>query len=188
MIEFGSCCCGGAYSTGTPEYTKEVKMEFDREEILQDLRTLGYVEGDTMQTADEHDRHQVTDIAEAGNVEWVTRQMDLVMSHCAETLYPFTKKLVKPSATVDNEYDEADVYTILMKVPDDFSETTLEYLKNLIHHLVVATVMAEWMRIANKKNPESATKWLEQAERYEADIDSALYARMRRVRRPKTPF
>ena len=59
------------------ERTKKITLRFKREELLYDCKNYAYVEGDVMKTDDAHDRHQVQDIAEVGNVDRLTRVFDL---------------------------------------------------------------------------------------------------------------
>ena len=54
-----------------------------------------FVEGDIMQAEDEHARHQVFDIGQDGNVDRVTRILNLVHSECVEMLFPYTKEAVR---------------------------------------------------------------------------------------------
>ena len=85
------CCIPAANATVTVTRTKTVKMTFKREELLYDIRNNAYVEGDVMQAKTEHDRHQVQDIGEDGNIDRVTRLLDLAHAECEEALFPYTK-------------------------------------------------------------------------------------------------
>ena len=64
------------------ERKKSVRLTFKREELLYDIRNNAYVEGDVMQVNDAHDRHQVQDIGEEGNIDRVTRVLDLAHAEC----------------------------------------------------------------------------------------------------------
>lgn len=66
-------------------------MEFMREELLYDIKNVAYVTGDTLKTDDEHDRHQVIDVGEDGNVDRVTRMMNLAFAEVVEWLSRYTK-------------------------------------------------------------------------------------------------
>lgn len=165
--------------------TKTVTLTFRREEILYDCRNYAYVEGDTMMTDDEHARHQVMDIGEDGNIDRVTRVLDLAFAHCVELCYPYSKVEVEAATALDDTLQERSELVLGMLVPDDFSQTTAELLRRLIHELLVYRVMEDWMSLTK---PESTGKWAAKAEKAEREISSSLTFRVGRVRRPLRPF
>ena len=99
MNENRPCCCRKKNVR-----TKTVSLKFKRSELLYDCANLGYVHGDTMHTDDEHDRHQVMDIVEDGNVDRVTRILNLAMSEIREALYPYTKEEAQNAPTPITTY------------------------------------------------------------------------------------
>ena len=165
--------------------TKTINLTFKREEILYDCKNYAYVEGDTMKTQDEHDRHQVMDIGEDGNIDRVTRVLDLAFADCVELCYPYTKSVVGDETSLDDTLQERNALVLSMVVPDDFSQTTVELLRRLIHELLVYRVMADW---TSHTKPESEAKWLRKAEDAESKITSSLNYRVGRVRRTLSPF
>lgn len=54
------------------QQTKTVTLTFKRSELLYDVENCSFVEGDIMETENEHARHQVFDIGQSGNVNRVT--------------------------------------------------------------------------------------------------------------------
>lgn len=174
--------------TGKPVYTNTATLTFYRSELLYDVKNIAYVEGDAIETQDEHDRHQIMDIGEDGNVDRVTRVMDLALAHCRELLFPYSRVNVGATETRDDELAAPEAYTIELKVPDDFSQSTLTYLEKLIHEYLVYRVLTDWMSITNVKNPTSAANWAGKLQDLEDEIESALNARIHRVRRTQTPF
>ena len=174
--------------------TKTVVLTFLRNELLNDLDQYGFVEGDVMRVGDpkndaeehlRHGRHQTQDITQDGNIDLVTRWINLKLSWCREALFPYTKSPVMDNVTLDDVLREPSTYTIAMTVPDDFSETTVTYLEELIHNLLVWWVLYYWFSITK---PEGAEKWLASAEGAEKDIKGALAKRCGRTRRPLRPF
>ena len=103
-------------------------------------------------------------------------------------LYPYSKSDVDSEEERDNTLTETDEYKIVMKVPTDFSKSTVSYLEKLIHELVVYKVLSDWMSITNLRNPNSAANWAAKIQQLEDDIESTLNARMHRVRRTQTPW
>lgn len=97
-------------STGLTKRTKTVKLLFKRSELLYDIKNYAYVEGDVMQVKTEHDRHQVQDIGETGNIDRVTKVLDLAYAESVEALFPYSKQEVDQETEMDNMptvvYDE----------------------------------------------------------------------------------
>lgn len=180
MNENRPCCCRKKNVR-----TKTVSLKFKRSELLYDCANLGYVHGDTMHTDDEHDRHQVMDIVEDGNVDRVTRILNLVMSEVREALYPYTKVEAENGDSREDTLTEVEEYTISMLVPDEFSSTTQTYLENLIHELLVDRVMADWCSITY---PEKEGIWRTKADEVLRNINKAKNFRMGKKLRPLHPW
>lgn len=168
--------------------TKTVTLTFYREQLLYDIKNLAYVEGDVLPDDAQHSKHQVQDIGEEGNIDRVTRMLDLALAHCVEVLYPFSKVNVESGLVLNDNFTETATYTVNLLVPDDFSDTTAKYLEQLIHNLLVYYVLADWMSIANVANPQSAANWAAKAQDLEDKIKSNLNARTGRVRKFQSPF
>lgn len=171
-----------------PEYTKKVTITFLRDELLYDIKNMAFVEGDIIHTNDEHDRHQIMDICEDGNIDRVSRILDFAISKCRELLFPFTKTKVEDASVLDDKLEVPDKYEINMLVPDDFSRSSALYLEKLIHEYLVCTVLSDWLSITNLINPTSSINWNVKLKSIEEEIDSILNARIHRVRRTQTPF
>ena len=168
--------------------TKTVTLTFYREQLLYDIKNLAYVEGDVLPDEAQHSKHQVQDIGEDGNIDRVTRMLDLALAHCVEVLYPFSKADVESGLVLNDNLTETATYTVTLLVPDDFSDTTAKYLEQLIHNLLVYYVLADWMSIANVANPNSAANWAAKAQDTEDEIKGKLNARTGRVRKFQSPF
>ena len=174
--------------------TKTVVLTFLRSELLNDLDQYGFVEGDVMRIGDpkseadeylQHGRHQTQDITQDGNVDLVTRWLNLKLAWCREALFPWTKDPVMDNVTLDDILDDPETYSIVMTVPSDFSSTTAEWLEQLIHNLLVWWVLYCWLSI-NK--PEAAGKWLDLDQQAEADLKGALARLTGKVYRRMSPF
>lgn len=164
---------------------REVKIKIGREEILYDVRNYAYVEADVMKAEGEHERHQVFDIGEDGNVDRVTRVLNLAFDHCVELCYPYSKKALEAVTLRDDELREPKAYVMELSVPDGFSETTVNLLAKLVHELLVYYVMADWMSLTK---PGAEEKWQKKIAESEDEMHGIINARRGRVRRPLTPF
>lgn len=168
----------------TSENTQSVTLTFLRDELLYDIRNYAYVEGDVMPEGSEHNRHQTIDIGEKGNVDRVTRLLDLVHQECVNILYPFTKTNVDDEEVRSDVLEETPTYVISMSVPSDFSKTTVDYLEKLIHEFMVYRVLADWLSITN---PTAAERWALKAEDILAklkDLKTLCYGKARLKMRP----
>ena len=200
------CCRPAANATCTVARTKTVKLTFKREELLYDIRNNAYVEGDVMQAKTEHDRHQVQDIGEDGNIDRVTRLLDLAHAECEEALFPYTKENVEQETEMDdtptfvepveetpaeeftNEITDAKPtgdYVIRLLVPDEYSKTTVRLIVRYIHEYMVCRVLADWLSITN---PPAAANWKAKQDEALEGMKEAVNFRTGRVRRTQTPF
>lgn len=191
------CCgggCGPCRSTclrcgdGTDGGTIHAYLQFIREELLYDIGNVAYIEGDAAPLEDEHARHCIIDVTQEGNVDRVTRMMDVAFTACRELLYPYVKTGVREGLAYGDRLTETDVYKIELKLPSTFSRTTVEHLGNLIHEYIVARVLTDWMGLTNLTVQQSAVLWREKLEDAAEQITTALNTRTGRVRRTLTPW
>jgi hypothetical protein len=176
-----SCC----YKDSEPK-TMSATLTFKRAELLYDAENYSFVEGDILNEDDEHSRHQVFDIGQSGNVDRVTRVLNLAHSECVEMLYPYTKEEIPDEQeALDDILVAPDDYKIELTLPEDFSLTTLKLLAHLIHEYLVCRVLADWMSITN---PKSQANWEDKMRSLKMKIQTSLVSRSGKVRRKLKPF
>lgn len=174
------CCCNKTKTA------KRVTLEFHRRHLLYDVTNYAFVEGEIVGEDVEHVHHQVTDITEEGNVDRVTRVLNLAHAEVVEMLYPYTKEEISDDAeTLDNALVEPETYTVTMDVPGDFSMTTLKLLQQMIHEYLVCRVLQDWLSITYT---ESSVIWEAKLEALREKIRTALMSRMKAMRRKLKPF
>lgn len=159
-------------------------LGFKRDQLLYDIKNYAFIEGSVMDTESNHNRHTVQDVGEEGNVDRVTRVLNLTVCKCRELLYPYTKKEMHRTELNDN-LREPPVYGIVLSVPTDFSQTTLYLLENLIHEYLVCKAVADWLSITNTAK---AQVWEAKAEDAESEIRINLHNRIAKPRRRMHPF
>lgn len=162
----------------TEEGKQVAVLSFKREQLLYDIKNVAYIEGHVMPPDTEHARHTVIDIGEEGNVDRVTRTLDLAVAQVRELLYPYTKHDAD-RLVLDDKFKERKSYGVVMFIPKEFSQTTLTLLERLIHEYLVARAVADWMSMAN---PAKTETWLQKAAEAEGEIRVAMHSRMRRAR------
>lgn len=174
------------YCQNSQSKTKAVTLVFKREELLYDAENYSFVEGDIMKAEDEHARHQVFDIGQDGNVDRVTRILNLVHSECVEMLFPYTKEEISDKQEpLDNVMTVPEEYLITLVLPAEFSLSTVKLLKHLIHEYMVCKVLADWMSITN---PGSQANWEDKARNIRIKIQTSLVSRKGKIRRKLKPF
>lgn len=176
------CTCSG---NGFPIFRNDVTLRFYRSELLYDIKNYAHIEWDVTKVENAHDKHMIADIGEKGNVDRVTRVLDLTFAQCVELLYPYVKRQVKERSNRDDELEEEEEYVLKMKVPDSFSETTVTLLEKLIHELLVCAVLADWFSITK---PDAAASWAARVEALEAEIRRTKNSRSGRLTRKLHPF
>lgn len=159
-------------------------LSFKRDQLLYDIKNCAYIEGSIMESGDPHNRHTVQDVGEDGNVDRVTRVLNTSILKCREMLYAYTKHNVR-RFELNDILHEPNVYGIVLSLPPDFSQTTLNLLENLIHEYLVCAALADWLSITY---PEKALVWGAKAEDAEREILSSVHNRTVRTRRTPHPF
>lgn len=156
-------CCGDAKE----ERKKRVRLSFLMEELLYDIESYAYLEGDVGVGEKSHGLHQLIDIGQAGNVELVTRKLNRIWTDVRELLYNWSKRKLRGNVDRDDYLEEHETYDIELVVGDETSETTLDCLENLIHDYMVYRVVREWMLICRREDRAAAEAWeLKAAEAY----------------------
>lgn len=166
--------------------TVEARLVFKRDQLLYDIANAAYVEGHIMGEGDECRRHTTIDIAQQGNVDRVTRVLDVAVSGVREALYPYTKEPVTLPSEKTDELQEPGEYSIDMQVPvQQFSVTTLDYLEKLIHEYLVAVAVCDWL---GTTKAEAVPHWQRKSEALMKELRSAAASRTGRTRRKCSPF
>ena len=175
-----SCC------SDNQRYTKTVTLTFKRSELIYDAENYSFVEGDIMKTDDAHVRHQVFDIGQKGNIDRVTRVLNLAHAECVEMLYPYTKEEIPDEQEVlDDVLIVPEEYNLTLTLPIGFSLSTVKLLKHLIHEYMVCKVLADWMSITN---PGSQANWEDKVQNVRIKIQTSLVSRKGKIRRKLKPF
>lgn len=130
--------------------TKTLTLEFKRSSLLYDIRNIGFIEGDSMTTEDDHSRHLMMDIGEDENADRVTRTMDLAFSECVNSLYPYAKSLIADGEVITDDFVETEKYSVVLTIPEEFSRSTALMVKEYIHDYIVSMAIRDWIEILGK--------------------------------------
>lgn len=175
-------------TTTTNNTNKTYTLTFLRKELLLDIKNLAFVAGDVMKAAQPHDPHQLQDIAEDGNIEWTTRMMDLAFRECVEALYPYSKTEVEDGGSQTDEYKELAEYVLYLSIPSDFSQTTINLLREYIHDYIIYRVLAGWVRKTDLSDPSAYKKWEDGYKDLKDKITTCMSGRIGLRRRILWPY
>jgi len=162
----------------------KTQLVFFREELLYDIETYSFVEGDVM-PLDFHGTHQVFDIAQEGNEDMVMRMFNLAHAECVEALYPFTKIACVPDESLDDVLVAPERYEINLTLPGTFSRTTVVLLKEFIHDYFVCRVICEWLGMIY---PDYRSYWESRLEMIKNRMKSVIVSRRKRLRIKQSLF
>lgn len=174
----GGCCGAGR------ERTREAVLIFLRDELIYDIGNMAFVEGDIMEEGVQDSRHQLQDITADGNVDRVTRVLDLTFSWITEVLYPYARKDLDYEWLSD-KFQEKRYYALELRLPESFSDTTFVYMKNLIHELLVCRALYDWTLTTK---PEAAPAWKLRGDDAASELRGVKARRGRRTRLRQSPF
>lgn len=152
---------------------------------MYDIGNYSYVEADVVHEENDHGIHQLFDVTQDGNVDLVTRVLNLAHRECVEMLYPYTKTDTTDGAHLDDTLESPEVYIVEMSLPEQFSHTTVKLIKQLIHKYMVCRVMSEWVGITKRS---SADYWFGLVEQTKDRLKTALTNRSGRLRRRQSLF
>ena len=163
----------------------EAVLLFKRDQLIYDIRNVAFVEGDILEDEPSpHSKHLIQDIGEDGNIDRVTRTLNLAHGECVEMLFPFTKRKIMVDC-LDDRLVEKKVYSIFMTVPKNYSQTTLNVFEDLVHEYLVSSVLADWLSITN---PSKAATWEKKKEDLKMSIKSKVRSSRGRYRLSRHPF
>ena len=161
-------------------------LTFSREQLIYDIGNYAYVQAELMERDEGLRRKFVGDIVQTGNVDRVTRVLDMAAAECVEMLYPYTKEEIPDEQeALDDVLAAPEMYEIKLTLPETFSFTTLRMLEDLIHEYLVCRVLADWMSITH---PESEANWENKFISLREKLRSCLPSRRGKVRRKLKPF
>lgn len=152
---------------------KTITLVFKRSSLLYDIKNIGYIEGDSMKIEDDHERHLMMDIGEDGNVDRITRAMDLAFNECLNSLYPYVKTPISDGDVLNDDFVETESYNIILTIPEDFSKSTAVLVKELIHDYMVSMAVRDWIEILGK-DKYLIEVWSEKASNQKTKIIEAM--------------
>lgn len=158
-----------------------------RSELIYDIKNYAFVSGDVLGSDTEQARHYIKDIGEDGNIDRVSRILNLAHAECVEFLYPYSKEGYDKDALdrLDDKLSQPEEYVMTLTLPDGFSKTTVNLLEQLIHEYMICRVLQDWLSIVF---PSLAQTWTDKLTYITGKIRSALMSRIGKIRRPLKPF
>ena len=154
---------------------KKLQLSFLRTQLLDDNKNTAYIisrSWSQVTGTEERDVSWLTDICEDGNIERVTRILNLVFRFLEMKLYKFSAVPAPDDSYLDDTYGEPEKYTMYLKIPDDFAKVSVQLAKNLIHEIMVYRVLWEWCSLTHHTEGMS---WMgEKVEKLLEELHSAI--------------
>lgn len=160
-------------------------LSFKRDAILFDIANNGYVIADVMPYDDTKKAQYVADVVEDGNVDIITRKMDMAYYAVKDLLRSWTKTIPQDNSTLDNTFSETAQYNIVLTYPDSVTMGTLEKLRTLIHEYMVSRTLFEWLLVTSR---EERDVWGMKYKSLEGEISQCMAARGKAIYRKVGPY
>lgn len=114
---------------------KRIVVELLKEELYGDIESAAYIYADSLPVDEKeggHEKHNIYDIIQEGNMQTTARLLDQAVEDCKETLFALTKRKLQGSEFDTNEWrimtgspvNDQDAYYLAMIVPDDIPDGT----------------------------------------------------------------
>lgn len=158
---------------------------FNRTDLLYDIAAQGFVIADLLPRDETNKSLHIADVVQDGNVDIVTRKMNLAYQKCKELLRAWAKTAPVDGETISNTFTESDQYQIVLTYPSNVSITTIELLSTLIHEYIVDRALFEWLSTNNR---EEMSIWYDKYTKLEKDISTCMNARGGATYRPGWPY
>ena len=160
-------------------------LGFSAENLLYDIQNNAYIAGSLLEGPENaHKRTLIQDLCNEGNIDRVSRVLDKSMAKVKEELYPFTKGKID-HAILQNRLVHKPAYGIVLHLPSDFSQTTLNLLEKEIHEFMVCSVLSDWL---NHIAPENGVIWATKSDSAWEEICRLKNRRIGKIRRRLHPF
>lgn len=160
-------------------------LQFNRKDLLYDIANCGFVIADLLPRDETNKSIHIADIIQDGNVDIVTRKMDVAYFACKELLRSWTKSDPVDGGVLNNEFVEREQYSIVLTYPEGVTMGTLENLNALVHEYMVARIIYEWLSINNR---EEMPIWYDKFTKIATSISACLSARGRATFRKVGPY
>lgn len=141
-----SCGCS-CQKAQNEEKFKTATLAFGRKSLLYDIGNILYIEGDARKTTDEKEKSQVIDGLIDGNIDRITRVLNLSFNEMAEWLYELCKYPMPEGIIINDVFREACCYELPIKVHDTFSKTSLIAVEEAVHEYMVDRAVYDWLSI-----------------------------------------
>lgn len=142
---------------------RTVTLSCGRKELLYEIRQICYVGGDVVQEDAQDARHQMQDVTEDGNVDLITRQMDLIHAEVCDLMCNDNGEYVEDGHSEDDLMRETDRYEVTMTVEEGTRVSAVRLLGQLYHQLMVGRAVAWWFTLVHP-DANKAALWTQEAQ------------------------
>lgn len=167
------------------ETRKKIDITLYRKSLLYDISNVAFIIGSSNPEIDDKTRSSIIDICIDGNVDRVTRMMNMAVNELINKIYAFTKDRVLEDCKISNLHIEPDKYQIQMSVPLGFSKTTASVLTDYMHEFIVNFIISDWLSFTKKDEMQI---WESKSDICISKIKSVINNRVFATKRKLSPF
>lgn len=166
--------------------TIKVTIKLSVSELLYDIKSRAFLQGDANKGEDTHKAHPLQDIGDSANKDVLLRYISVAIEDCNQLLYAYLTEEVNHDIEILNapEEPESGEYVFELEMPHAMSKSGLQQLTSQLHEYVVSRVIYEWCAIAF---PEGYALWKDRADNYRHQIKIMHNRRRIPVRLRKNP-
>lgn len=191
---------------------RSITITLGKDRLLYDITNECHILADTSSNEDAHARHNIHDIAENGNKDFLNSEMDAAYYDLQERLFPWTKEPMeheeaeeelipanwdffeepwKGEKVVDQEEEDLrtteDKYVFKMNANENISKTSPNRWKWLMHQYIVKRCVSEWLSIVDPADKRLSVYALKANDLWDK-LSESLTPRMRGLHLRSFPF
>lgn len=166
--------------------TIKVTIKLSVSELLYDIKSRAFLQGDANKGEDTHKTHPLQDIGDSANKDVLLRYISVAIEDCNQLLYAYLTEEVDSDIDIVNtpEEPETGAYIFELEMPHAMSKSGLQQLASQLHEYIISRVISEWCAMVF---PDAYELWKLRADDYRHQIKIMHNRRRLPVRLRKSP-
>ncbi|MBR1792084.1 MAG: hypothetical protein IJ764_00380 [Bacteroidales bacterium] len=119
------------------------------------------------------------------DLDMLARSLNTAFDDIAEALFAFCKTSAEDGTERDDSISLPESYILQLTIPDDYSDTSVRRLVNIMHEYMVCLALADWLTATY---PAAAEQWIVRKDQAINNLRRTVQKRIRRVRRTMSPL
>ena len=162
------------------------RLTYSVPSLVHEISDYAYVNGELQSDENITAKRYTQDVEADGNIDRITKRLNMAYEQVVSALYPYTKEDVKGGEEAGYATErQGDTLTVRLQLPIGFSQTTLRAIYPLIQEYMVSSTLADWLGIVGV---ESASTWSERSDDALSKIRKLMLMRRCSFSRKQRPF